>query len=607
MTAAKRIPDLTAIAGASTANDDNLVIFDTDANETKRILRSQLAIGMVGDLPYTPSGGISATTVPTAIAELDSEAAKSAALAASSGSSLVGHIASGTGAVAPTVQAKLRETVSVKDFGAVGGASTDDATALQAAINYCVTNSKTLFVNNGVYLLANTILDITGPITIIGESESGAVIRAAKADLSAPDGVSGSTTIFRVLNTVANAEIVFETLTLDGGVVSTYKTLNTLGLSALTGWSATSANQTVKKLQFKNCTVKNCGSEGVTSKNYLYYNSNTDFAKVFALAEYIGCTFESIGFGACNINGSQRIINCRFANLARVEHALHRFDGTLEIIDCVFYNAAKANSQTISVLNEKDPMSGTTADFDARAGTRAIIRGCTFENTFDWIDGWPTKTWLQTIGAKQVGLLVVEDNVFVNCGFGPNSGGAIIAVEQYVDRANICDNTIARNNTFFNAFVKARGASPAANSVIINNNVVVAEYPTTSCELYNVTDRPSPVLFQSKGNIITLPANQAFTSALTTAYGVTLPVRRTFTVRAEIVINVVAPTIIRITNVSSQNLGTVYNATPASTGTIYATATFTTDNISTSQFVSAFLIQSQSDVTNTFTLFFEEI
>lgn len=69
----KRIPDLPAIAGASTANDDNLVIYDTDASTTKRILRSQLAAGLVGDLPYTPSGGISATTVPTAIAELDSE------------------------------------------------------------------------------------------------------------------------------------------------------------------------------------------------------------------------------------------------------------------------------------------------------------------------------------------------------------------------------------------------------------------------------------------------------------------------------------------------------------------------------------------------------
>lgn len=148
----KRIPDLTAIAGASTANDDNLVIYDTSESTTKRILRSQLAAGLVGDLPYTPSGGIAATTVPTAIAELDSEAAKSATLAASSGSSLLGFLQSGTGAVATTVQTKLRETVSVKDFGAVGDGVTDDTAAIQAALNA----SNHIFFPAGTYNLGNT-------------------------------------------------------------------------------------------------------------------------------------------------------------------------------------------------------------------------------------------------------------------------------------------------------------------------------------------------------------------------------------------------------------------------------------------------------------------
>ncbi len=72
-----------------------------------------------------------------------------ASLAASGGSALVGFIHSGSGAVARTAQDKMRDFVSVSDFGAVGDGVTDDTVAINAAISA----SNNVYAPPGVYLV----------------------------------------------------------------------------------------------------------------------------------------------------------------------------------------------------------------------------------------------------------------------------------------------------------------------------------------------------------------------------------------------------------------------------------------------------------------------
>jgi hypothetical protein len=67
-------------------------------------------------------------------------------LLAPSGSNSVGYLPAGAGAVATTVQTKLRESVSVKDFGAVGDGVADDTAAVTAVSAY-----PKVYVPDGTY------------------------------------------------------------------------------------------------------------------------------------------------------------------------------------------------------------------------------------------------------------------------------------------------------------------------------------------------------------------------------------------------------------------------------------------------------------------------
>jgi len=97
----------------------------------------------------------------------------------------ISYLAAGAGAVTTTVQAKLRQTVSVQDFGAVGDGTTDDTLAIQAAIDALSQAGVggTVLLPAGAYKITQN-LSITWPNSTNQDTPGRITIKGEGADIS---------------------------------------------------------------------------------------------------------------------------------------------------------------------------------------------------------------------------------------------------------------------------------------------------------------------------------------------------------------------------------------------------------------------------------------
>ncbi|MDP2074642.1 glycosyl hydrolase family 28-related protein [Hydrogenophaga sp.] len=88
----------------------------------------------------------------------------------------------GSGAVGRNVRDKLRESVSVKDFGAVGDGVTNDTAAIQAAVDYIASiGGGKVFVPRGTYLVTSNIVvtQTQHNVKIVGAGKSSVFTKGA--------------------------------------------------------------------------------------------------------------------------------------------------------------------------------------------------------------------------------------------------------------------------------------------------------------------------------------------------------------------------------------------------------------------------------------------
>jgi hypothetical protein len=106
-----------------------------------------------------------------------------AELAASTGAGLVGFLQAGTGATARTVQARLRDQINIKDFGAVLDNSTDCAAAINAAATAARAAGKALYAPPGTGAYIASAIDLTG---LLGVDFSACPIRVNASIVGVP-------------------------------------------------------------------------------------------------------------------------------------------------------------------------------------------------------------------------------------------------------------------------------------------------------------------------------------------------------------------------------------------------------------------------------------
>lgn len=221
-------------------------------------------------------------------------------LAASSGSSLIGFIQAGAGATATTVQTKLREHVSVRDFGAVGDGTTDDTSAFVACYTYCSANGKTMYVPAGTY---RAWLVITSSnVSIIGDGSAVTTIKLpnnASHTIVVEAGPGTQTGVPCVLDfgqigagnsAVARSGAHISGLTLDGNKANT-----SAPLTDLFGWGLTFTK--FSNVTYDDIVAQNCHAGGIlTAINSNYHNGSN--------WHVIACGF-NLGHPGFDVNSSK--------------------------------------------------------------------------------------------------------------------------------------------------------------------------------------------------------------------------------------------------------------------------------------------------------------
>lgn len=355
----------------------------------------------------------------------------------------------GLGAVNRTATSKMREPVSVKDFGAIGDGITDDTGSIQTALD---SGAIAIYLPSGTYIVSSIVAN---QVKLFGEG-----IIKWKDNTSSP------------MITLNGDGCSLHGIVLDG---------NALGQTSSTAMVVTTS---AENLVVENCTFKNgrykaflsdvANSPGIAIRNNLFIDWGTitscDVVS-FRSPRFIasGNRFENIGDGHC----------IRTGLLSGDPTTTPVSNGT--IVGNVFYNTLHVGV-TCELYTQGLSITGNTFD-TLNAGVKIESSGGTqFDitidgNVFKNLDGSGVGTSLNLTGNNVIfsnnivrdcaGVCdvgdnsVVSGNTFDNCGDVASATSAIRATTSAFSKAVVTGNIVI-NSPY-------RAIEGGADSIITNN------------------------------------------------------------------------------------------------------------------------------------------
>jgi hypothetical protein len=347
--------------------------------------------------------------------------------------SLVSYTPAGTGAVTTTVQAKLRQTVNVIDFGAVGNGTTDDTAAINAAITAVNTSGGgVVVVPNGTFAVTpsvvsgisdnsrqacivgrnNVTLQIDGVIKLKTGVNIGSTLAAV---ITGPDvgltnfQITGSGTVDgNVSNVTASQTMGIYLPCVDSVTTSNISVINTpyLGVQYVTALPYVAGYAFTNGI-ITGLTVKNTGSIGIqashSTHNLVIANNTIDTCGDNCIDVYGNNSTTTADAGVISITG-----NTCYAGLAGIfpETSANVNVTGNSVYSCTFgvkANRVNGAPRNIAIVGNTFGACATGASVTGDTGG-VFITG----NTFDKF----TSEGIQLGGSANVSYVVATNNTF---------------------------------------------------------------------------------------------------------------------------------------------------------------------------------------------------